>query len=702
MAVITEPMKTFNRMFRGYDPSAVDAHIEMLTTKQQLLLDDVESLRTRLKEAGDQAAALRNEVAVLTDTSASPHAVQRRMAQMLNRAVDEVAEMQAEARSEADALIAAAQAEVEAAQRKHEEELAEMAAQRQAMENDYEETKKQLEAELAGMRAETEAAIDKAWRDAQREADHYREQARGGRGDSAADRRPRAADGRVPRPRSRPGRARSGLPGAEERAGAQRRGAAGREGQRGLAASPPSAVVPERYSRRRVDPDPQAVGRANPAGRRRGARLSRAAAVRSDHPRPPEAADIENPSAAAGFGVGRGARPLRAGVQPARPLRPRRAGPRRLGPAVVAAAGRVLGARGRTDGRRRLAAAALADAPVPARPLGHPRRQGQPRLAGDVVAAVAELGPSTAGQIEAHLAAEPRRKKGAWWNRSDTKWVAEALFAAGVLTTATRVGFARHYDLVERVLPASVLAREVDDGQAVRELTLRAAGALGVATEAGIRDYFRLSAQQVKPAIAGLVAAGEIERVDVDGWPAPAYLRAGRAVPRTDRGTALLCPFDPLIFFRPRVERLFGFHYRIEIYTPAAKRQYGYYVWPLLMDGHLVARVDLKADRAGDTLRVLGAFGEADAPGRGWSPRWPASCSPWRRGWAWEASASPPVATWRPTCGRSADAGHRQRPQRHALEGGHQAARLPVGQPVQGRHPRAGVPQARLRRNGSR
>ncbi|MCV7393092.1 winged helix-turn-helix domain-containing protein [Mycobacterium paraseoulense] len=240
--------------------------------------------------------------------------------------------------------------------------------------------------------------------------------------------------------------------------------------------------------------------------------------------------------------------------------------------------------------------------------------KANPRLAGDVVAAVAELGPSTAGQIEAHLAAEPRRKKGAWWNRSDTKWVAEALFAAGVLTTATRVGFARHYDLVERVLPASVLAREVDDGQAVRELTLRAAGALGVATEAGIRDYFRLSAQQVKPAIAGLVAAGEIERVDVDGWPAPAYLRAGRAVPRTDRGTALLCPFDPLIFFRPRVERLFGFHYRIEIYTPAAKRQYGYYVWPLLMDGHLVARVDLKADRAGDTLRVLGAFGEADAP----------------------------------------------------------------------------------------
>lgn len=237
-----------------------------------------------------------------------------------------------------------------------------------------------------------------------------------------------------------------------------------------------------------------------------------------------------------------------------------------------------------------------------------------PQLVDDVVAAVAELGPSTAGQIEAHLAAEPRRKKGTWWTRSDTKWVAEALFAAGVLTTATRVGFARHYDLSERVLPADVLARQVDDDEAVRQLVLRAATALGVGTEADIRDYFRLSARQVKPALADLASAGEVEQVSVDGWPAPAYLRAGRTVPRRDRGTALLCPFDPLIFFRPRVERLFDFHYRIEIYTPAAKRQYGYYVWPLLMDGQLVARVDLKADRAADSLRVVGAFGEPDVP----------------------------------------------------------------------------------------
>ncbi len=232
-------------------------------------------------------------------------------------------------------------------------------------------------------------------------------------------------------------------------------------------------------------------------------------------------------------------------------------------------------------------------------------------LADDIVGAVAELGPCTAGQIEAHLEAEPRGRKGPWWDRTDTKWVAEALWSAGVLTTATRVGFARHYDLAERVLPPEVLAREVSDEEAVRELILRAAGALGVATEPDLRDYFRLNPKQSKPAVAALVAAGELEPVDVAGWNAPAYLRAGQRIPRRDRGTALLCPFDPLIFFRPRMERLFdGFHYRIEIYTPASKRQYGYYVWPFLLDGELVGRVDLKADRAAGALQVVGAFTE--------------------------------------------------------------------------------------------
>jgi len=232
------------------------------------------------------------------------------------------------------------------------------------------------------------------------------------------------------------------------------------------------------------------------------------------------------------------------------------------------------------------------------------------RLADDVIAALAKHGPSTAGQIEKYVGEERPGKKGPWWDRSDTKWVTEALFSAGVLTTETRIGFARHYDLVENVLPPEVVAREVDDDEAVRELTLRAATALGVGTEADIRDYFRLSPKLAKPAIAKLVADGALEEVTVDGWKAPAYLPAGHTIPRRDRGTALLCPFDPLIFFRPRVERLFDFHYRIEIYVPAPKRQFGYYVWPFLLDGQLVGRVDLKAERTQDTLHVVGAFAE--------------------------------------------------------------------------------------------
>jgi uncharacterized protein YcaQ len=234
------------------------------------------------------------------------------------------------------------------------------------------------------------------------------------------------------------------------------------------------------------------------------------------------------------------------------------------------------------------------------------------RLADDIVAALAEHGPSTAGQIEAYVGEERPGKKGPWWDRSDTKWVTEALFSAGVLTTETRVGFARHYDLTENVLPPEVVAREVDDDDAVRELTLRAATALGVGTETDIRDYFRLSPKHAKPAIAKLVADGELEQVDVDGWNAPAYLRAGQIIPRRDRGTALLCPFDPLIFFRPRIERVFQFHYRIEIYVPAPKRQFGYYVWPFMLDGRLVGRVDLKAERTRDALHVVGAFAEPD------------------------------------------------------------------------------------------
>ncbi|MEB3983277.1 cell division protein DivIVA [Mycobacterium sp. 663a-19] len=176
--MITEPTKTFTRMFRGYDPAAVDAHIEVLTTKQKLLLDDVESLRARLKESGDEAAALRKEVAVLTDTSPSPHAMQKRMAKMLRRAVDEVSEMQAEAQAEAEALIAAAEAEAEATRQKRDEMLADMAAQQKALEAEYQETKAKLEAELASLRDDAEQARERLLAEARQRADRDREEAR--------------------------------------------------------------------------------------------------------------------------------------------------------------------------------------------------------------------------------------------------------------------------------------------------------------------------------------------------------------------------------------------------------------------------------------------------------------------------------------------------------------------------------------------
>jgi cell division septum initiation protein DivIVA len=162
-----ESTKTFTRMFRGYDPAAVDAHVELLVTKQQLLLDDVESLRARLKDLDDEAAALRKEVAVLTDTSPSPHAVQQRMAKMLRHAVDEVAEMRAEAQADAEALVAAAEAEAAAEHQKHQEALAEMVAQRDA-----------LDAELAGLRADAQQECEQLLAAAKQQADHYREQAR--------------------------------------------------------------------------------------------------------------------------------------------------------------------------------------------------------------------------------------------------------------------------------------------------------------------------------------------------------------------------------------------------------------------------------------------------------------------------------------------------------------------------------------------
>ena len=184
-----ESTRTFTRRFLGYEPAAVDAYIDMLATKQQLLLDDVESLRARLKGIEDEAAALRNEVDLLTETSPSPHAVQQRMAKMLQSAVGDISELQAEAKAEAAALVAEAKAEAETEQRKHMELLADLGKQVKSRETEYADAKEKLGAELDRMSAETQSAIAEAWQDAQEEreqlladarleADHYREQAR--------------------------------------------------------------------------------------------------------------------------------------------------------------------------------------------------------------------------------------------------------------------------------------------------------------------------------------------------------------------------------------------------------------------------------------------------------------------------------------------------------------------------------------------
>lgn len=244
-----------------------------------------------------------------------------------------------------------------------------------------------------------------------------------------------------------------------------------------------------------------------------------------------------------------------------------------------------------------------------------------PRLAGDIVDVVAEAGPLGAGAIEKALApggragtVRPRPPGATWWERSEVKRVCEYLFAVGELMVGTRVHFERRYDLPDRVLPREVLDLPAPDpSDAARELVAKAASALGVGTETDLRDYYRLGPERTRTAIAELVDAGALEPVAVRGWDRPAYRDPAARVPRAVTGRALLCPFDPLVWERDRTERMFGFRYRIEIYVPEPQRQYGYYVFPFLLDGELAARVDLKADRGAGLLRVPGAFAEPGA-----------------------------------------------------------------------------------------
>jgi uncharacterized protein YcaQ len=231
-----------------------------------------------------------------------------------------------------------------------------------------------------------------------------------------------------------------------------------------------------------------------------------------------------------------------------------------------------------------------------------------PQLVAQTLALVADEGPIRAGDT-GFSRGQPAA--GQMWNWHAGKVALEHLFYTGQIMAARRINFERHYDLAERVLPAAILDTPTPSREdAQRELVRISAAALGVATEPDLGDYFRLPRADSKTRVAELVAAGELEPVEVRGWGAPAYRWHEAPRPRPIRGRALLSPFDPLIWFRPRVERLFGFHYRIEIYVPAPQRVYGYYVLPFLLDDALVARVDLKSDRQAGVLRVQGAFAE--------------------------------------------------------------------------------------------
>lgn len=236
-----------------------------------------------------------------------------------------------------------------------------------------------------------------------------------------------------------------------------------------------------------------------------------------------------------------------------------------------------------------------------------------PVLKERVLQEVADRGPVTARDLEDGA---PREKKHWGWNWSEARKALDILYMTGDVAIAGRTSqFEVRYDLPERVLPAEVLAAPaLTEDEAVLELVRRSARSHGVASANCLADYYRIKVGPARAAAEELVAAGELERVTVEGWKRPAYLHRDARLPRRIGASTLLSPFDPVVWERARSEAIFDFHYRIEIYTPAAKRVHGYYVLPFLLGDRIVGRVDLKADRATRVLLVQGSYAEPGAP----------------------------------------------------------------------------------------
>ncbi len=244
---------------------------------------------------------------------------------------------------------------------------------------------------------------------------------------------------------------------------------------------------------------------------------------------------------------------------------------------------------------------------------GHIRRiqKEKPGFVAEILEEVRAKGPLAASE----LTHERPKRAGSWWEWHDGKTALEWLFWSGQVTCAERVGFERRYDLPERVLPDAIArAKTPSPEDAQRELMRISARAMGVAVERDLRDYFRFSLKDSRRAVAELVELGELLPAQVEGWTAPAYLARDAKGPATVDACALLSPFDSVVWQRARTHRLFDFHLRLELYTPEHKRIHGYYVLPFLLGDTLVARVDLKSDRAAQQLLVKAAYLEPGKP----------------------------------------------------------------------------------------